>query len=63
MDRDTKYYDDPHIILGSALGNALASGLTLDEVLQCWYMSENLNEFDAAIAGLGKLRLIQNEKT
>ena len=49
-------------ILGSTLGDAKASGLSLDDVIYTWYNCNTLEEFDAAISALGTLRMIEQGK-
>lgn len=55
--------EDPHeitewILLGSAIMNARASGLDIQDVETCWRNSANIKEFDAAIAAEGKMRMM-----
>ena len=58
----TKRYPalNDHTILGSTLGNALASGLDTATLVQAWYNSDTIDEFDVAVAAAGRVKLIQD---
>lgn len=51
----------PWNLLGSTLGNALYSKLTLAEVWACYNESLSLEQFDAAVEAMATLREIEIE--
>jgi hypothetical protein len=46
----------PMNVVGSTLGNALYSNLTLAEVWNCYLQANTLLEFDAAVDATAKLK-------
>lgn len=47
---------DPFMYAGSTLGNALFSGLTLEEVFSCAKQASSFEEFDAAVSATIRLK-------
>lgn len=49
-------------LLGSALGNALSSGVTYQQLIEAWYNSSSVTEWDTAIAAQGHLQMLQKQQ-
>ena len=47
----------PYEIVGSMIGNAQASNVSLAEIIELWYYCEDIDQLDNAVAMLGRLKL------
>jgi hypothetical protein len=58
-----EYYISTYNYLGSTVGNACFSGLTIEELFSCMLLSNNVQELDAAVSATIALKELQELKT
>jgi len=61
-DKEFIYESTNMDLLGSALGEAKAGKLTIDDLISAWFNSKTIEEFDAAVNGASTLKILIGKK-